>query len=617
MKKIFTLFACATLLTQHINAQTFGGPDAYGYMWRTNADPQGQPYSWIDITTLPGVVDISSQLSDDNVAGPFSLQIPFHYYWYDPSNFYIGANGYIAFSASSAALAAPFAPMQTAANPNNLIAAMGCDLLFNVNGLPVGGAWCKYWIAPTNDTLIVTWNAPFWDPTGFVGINTFQAILSTVDSSITVQYFDQQGVYTNPASFLTAGIENVSGAIGLQYIYDFYPTPNTSVKYYYPPVVTMQINDASTAFVNNTNTQGLFLAKNGAAYTSMAEVKNTGNQPLASFNVYSRVINSSNGIQVRDTVPSNALVPGQSQQITFPDTWVPSAQGVYRHIVVTQLTGDATPTNNLKELELQVVDTALADVVLKFNNGISSSGGVSWNGGGAGIGIHFVPPFYPCYLNKVGALCTADAAGSGFYFQIFADDGPNGSPLTMLDSFPVPSGTFTPGVYYETPLATSIPITSGGFYVAWMMWPATGPVLGEDTISPHSNQSYEILGPAGIPASWSGYRNGEIYDPIINAVVSQNPLSLKDVSENNGTFGDFYPNPANLKSKISFSLRSNETITLKLISVEGKTVAAKTVKDLHGAGSLEIDVSKLDAGIYMCLIDNGSRVVTRKVSVAR
>ena len=91
MKKLFTFFA-AIAFTSMVNAQTTGGPDAFGYIWRTNADPNGPTFNWIDISLYPGSVNITNLL-DDNKVGPFSLQIPFTYYWYQPTNFYIGSNG--------------------------------------------------------------------------------------------------------------------------------------------------------------------------------------------------------------------------------------------------------------------------------------------------------------------------------------------------------------------------------------------------------------------------------------------------------------------------------------------------------------------------------------------
>ncbi|MEP7169258.1 MAG: hypothetical protein ABI855_07790, partial [Bacteroidota bacterium] len=426
MKKIFTSFMILLLFASIAKAQTSGGPDTYGYIWRDSNDPNGPAFNWIDIGSLPGTVTVTG-LGDDNIRGPFALSVPLHYYWYDPATFYIGSNGYLGFS--SAPVAHPFPTIPVPTGIQNYLAVMTSDLTFtDAAGAAIPNASCKYWQSPANDTLVVTWeNVPFWDPgtSGYIGTNTFQLIYSGMDSSITYQYLLQNGVYSNAATFMTIGIENNSGNIGLQYIFDLYPVGGVAVKFYYPASTTLAISDASTTYTGNDGTRGIFLSKDGGAYTSVAEVKNVGNQNLASFNVYSRVVNAANTIQVRDTVASNALTPGQSQLISFPDTWVPTVAGNYRHIAVTLLAGDATPTNNEKDLEVQVLDTTLTDIVLAFDNGTASTNGISWQGGGGGIGMHFTPPFYPCYITKMGAYILDDPNAVGYSMQIYADDGPN------------------------------------------------------------------------------------------------------------------------------------------------------------------------------------------------
>src|SRR5262249_54530584 len=149
--------------------------------------------------------------------------------WYDPKYFWVGANGFITFS-NGPGISDPFPMIPLTSGQNNYIAAMGADLVFKV-GNPqqaVPGAECKFWASPNLDTLIVMWkDVPFFDQNaqGYSGSNSFEMILATADSSITFQYLNQNGVYLNTANFLTSGIENISGGIGLQYQYDVYPTP--------------------------------------------------------------------------------------------------------------------------------------------------------------------------------------------------------------------------------------------------------------------------------------------------------------------------------------------------------------------------------------------------------
>ena len=234
--------------------------------------------------------------------------------------------------------------------------------------------------------------------------------------------------------------------------------------------------------------------------TSVANVKNAGNQTLASFNSYSRVVNASNVIQVRDTVPVANLTPGSTQLITYPDTWSPTVAGLFRQINITILGGDATPSNDQQTLELWVVNPSLASVTLQWDNNAAGGTGVSWTGGSGGIAQHFIPPYYPCVINQVGCWVMSDADAVGYYLLVYADDGPGGAPGTLLDSIYKAPASFATGSFVATPCTAPITVNSGGFYVAWVMG-GTSITLGESTTAPFSHRSYEILGPASNPVN--------------------------------------------------------------------------------------------------------------------
>ncbi len=620
MKKLFTFISAMAMATT-LFAQTNGGPDAFGYVWRTNADPNGQPYSWIDINQPTGGSAVTvSGLADDNIVGPFTMPIPFHYYWYDPLQFWIGSNGYIGFTSGTLAAAFPAIPLNTGAQ--NFIAPFASDITFvGTGGNPVPGASCKYW---TNnvDTLIVTWDSvPFWDQPapGYQGLNSFQVILSTVDSSITFNYLLQQSSSNNALpGVLSSGIENNSGNVGLQYLFDVYPPAASNCKYYYPAATSFAVNDAASSYVNNPGTKAIFLSRNGAPYQSMAQVSNTGNQALAGFNSYSRVVNAGNVIQVRDTVLSGALTPGQSQLITYPDLWTPTVAGTYRHINVTQLVGDATPTNNIKELELDVVDTTLTDIRLVYNNGFSGGTGISWLGGGGGVGYYWIPPFTPCYLNKAEVQILADNTGVGFHIQVYDDDGPNGTPGTMLDSIFVAPGTFTIGALHTINMTQPILISSGGFYIAWMMGGADI-ALDQDAINPYSNRSFEILGPASNPLNWAEYRNNEFNEPMLNAVISNSPLGVEQQLANGNSFGICSPNPASAYTRIDYTLAAaSKNLVCTIYNTDGKLVAKKSFGKMGaGKGSLFVDLTNVNQGMYIVKISDGENMYHTKLSVIK
>jgi len=189
MKKIATLLLILTVSVSQLQAQTSGGPDAYGYIWRNSMDASGPVYNWIDILTLPGVSEVRF-LADDNVKGSFPIGFPFHYYWYDVTQFWVGSNGYIGFT--NGQISHPFPTIPTTTGVQDYLAIMESDLIFS----DLNTAKCWRWTNAANDTLVVSFcDVPFWDPNppGWLGTNTFQVILSAVDSSITYQYKVQSG----------------------------------------------------------------------------------------------------------------------------------------------------------------------------------------------------------------------------------------------------------------------------------------------------------------------------------------------------------------------------------------------------------------------------------------
>lgn len=191
MKRTLRILSAWLLLAQQAFAGS-GGPDAYGYVWRDNLDPAGPVFNWIDLTTRTGV-NLVENLSDDNTKGPFNMNFDFHYYWYDVDQFWVGSNGYIAFQ--NGQLSASFPSIPSTSQPHNFIAAMASDLNFDGTGNP---GRCYSWQSPTGDSLVVSWvDVPFWDPAApnYIGSNSFQIILTSVDSSITFQYLSQNGVY--------------------------------------------------------------------------------------------------------------------------------------------------------------------------------------------------------------------------------------------------------------------------------------------------------------------------------------------------------------------------------------------------------------------------------------
>src|SRR5262245_56131575 len=254
MKKLYSLLVILSGIVFNTSALN-GGPDAYGYIWRDSNEPNGPVYNWIDIAGIPGAIDVKP-LGDDNTIGALQIGFPFHYYWYDVTQVWVGANGFIAFGNDN--LASPFFSIPNSLQPQNFIAAMLSDLSFDGVG-NLGQCWL--WRNAALDTCIISWiNVPFWQVAApyYTGSNTFQMILTSTDSSITLQYQQQSGLSTGTAvNYMTIGIENISGSVGLQVLHDppsqgtYYLTTPYALKFYYPPTTTYIANDAEANWTGN------------------------------------------------------------------------------------------------------------------------------------------------------------------------------------------------------------------------------------------------------------------------------------------------------------------------------------------------------------------------------
>ncbi|NNC86429.1 MAG: T9SS type A sorting domain-containing protein [Bacteroidia bacterium] len=612
MKRIFTLIFTVLLTYGVMPAQTSGGPDAYGYMWYDSNDAMGPTYNWIDITTLPGAIEVTT-LDDDNFVGPFPIGFSFPYYWYTVDQFWIGSNGYIKFDPSGQ-IASPFpGTMPTPGPPNDVLSIFTADINYSkVGTASTNPAQCFYWTNAAADSCIVSYiNAPFWtngNPS-FTGSNTFQIIMTTSDSSVTFQYMTQTGTTQNDD--IVVGIENNSGSVGLLHSIDTYPASSYAIHFDAPDSSTFQVNDASLTYAANPTNGGFFLSSNGAGYNMTAEIANTGNQALAPFNVQGRIINAIFQQQVIDNQMSNALTPGQTQSITFAAPFTPTTSEIFTYTATTQLLGDATPTNDQQIIEIISVDTNVVDIELKYENG-TQTGDIAWAGGGGGTGMEFVPPFYPLEITELKAYITANTYLAGFSLQILDDDGPGGAPGTVLDSIYVSGPTVLLGAYNPVVLSTPITITDGNFYVGWFM-DGDGVAIGSSNIPPISNRSYEILG-----SSWAPYRSRSTEDFMIT-VTTQNPFLGVDDIQSNNNIGDVYPNPSSRLVYLDYEFETPmKNLDYKIYDMLGKVVAYSQLSDnLHGTGTIELNVSELPTGTYIVRFDSDNNKFEKKFTVGK
>lgn len=496
-----------------------GGPDTYGYIWRDSNEPDGPVYNWIDISTSGELV---TGLGDDNIVGPFVMLTDHPFYWYSRKFIWIGSNGYVAFNPGN--IASPFPLIPQAGGVNDYIAAMTADLTFGGANNP---GRCYFY--DTNDTTIISYvGVPFWTSAapGTTGSNTFQIILNKVDASITLQYQQQTGTTQN--NDLLIGIESVAGTIGLQHSADLYPPSNFAIRFYRPEASTLEVADATVAWNTEEGNGGRFLSRNGALLPLVSAISNIGNVDLTEVAVLSEVRNANNVLQVNASTTIAELLISTEEEIPFGVAFTPATAGIYRFTTtVSGIPDELVTTNNARTQELVVVDTTALTHDLKFTGLLDDGLGLGWDGGNGGVAMHLTPPYHPAYASATTVRIASNTGLSGFSMKVYADDGPNGTAGTLLDSVTVLPANVVVGDQV-VPLSAPLTIVSGGVYVLWYM---NGPNINvaQDIVAPFSLRTYEVL-----DNTWAEYRDRENVDFHIGLQLTQAPVFDIGVS---GFFG--------------------------------------------------------------------------------
>ncbi|HEY3246520.1 MAG TPA: thrombospondin type 3 repeat-containing protein [Phycisphaerae bacterium] len=200
--KVLILLGAATLCAQRATAAT-GGPDAFGYTFIDSNTSGGPTYSFEDIEAS----GTGLALGDDVVSGAIPIGFTFNFYGVPYTTLYVGSNGFLTFLAGGSQGCCNGQAIPNAGSPNGMIAGWWDDLY------PPGGGSIRYQAlgSPGSQRFIVQFkNVPHF-PNG--GLSTFQFKLFEGTDVIEVHY--QAAPAGNHVN--TAGIEDQTGTIGLQY----------------------------------------------------------------------------------------------------------------------------------------------------------------------------------------------------------------------------------------------------------------------------------------------------------------------------------------------------------------------------------------------------------------
>ncbi len=576
-----------------------GGPDAYGYRYLDSDTvcPGAPTYTWVSIK---GVGTRITGLGDDNVVGPFGLGFDFPYYWYRANSVFVGSNGYMCFG-DRGLNASPFPAVPSPSGTNNTVAILMSDLDPSSGGSPQGSVW--YWTNAAADTFILEYDSVrFWS-TG--GNNSFQIILSKPDSSITFQYKEQSGMpYQGwaPTNNQT-GIENVSGAVGLNYLSGTIPPGNMyhaelAVRFFPPESTSYQVHDVGVRNAMNDRSGGMFCVNN-RPLTMWAVVKNFGNQSEAQFKTYFKVKRPTGAVLFTDSVVAQALAPSEVDSVVAPNTWTPTSTGPFVIEVATLLTGDMMRRNDSARVECRVVTIP---ATLGYDGGTPNSY-MSWNGPG-GFGNRFEPPVYPCSVMSYRIYSQATTSTQAL-LCLFDDNGPGGSPGDTLHSGTI---TVTAPQWYTVTPPSPVVINDGAFFVGAMSAISSAPSFGMDSILPLSFQGWEYTG------VWAPSRDAAARDVVANAIV-QGPVGLMELALVPAPVPvriDVSPNPFGTSARVRLLNPRGSEQSIELFDAAGNSL--RTVELVRGTARL--DRRGLADGIYFARV-TGAEAPVAKVVVTR
>ena len=649
-----------------ISSDTITGPDTVAFRWYgvydsipnydttyaydTNyADTivsisgvDGPEFSWIDITTIG--TDITAGLGDDNTVGPFSVGFTMPFYWYNITNYYVGANGYLAFDkkaniSSGNNPSFPYFPTSTDSY-DNLLAPFMADLNFGGAGNP--GKVYQY--SNGTDTLIITYDdVPFYSgatASGWFGSNTFQIVISKSAETITFNYLSQQGEwaagYVGDPGAAQIGMESVGAIAGLQIASGVYFDSLLTVVISLDVDSNFSVRDITSAGNNGTKNAGIFVPHNRES-SFVANVQNIGTEDeTSSFNVNTVISERQNGSNAvyESTESVSSLTAGTLTEITFSNPFNPSdattlidgevVEPGRSYFMVTELVlSDENNANNEQTSEVVVLgDTMLNQVNFSYVDmspeDLNTVGQFGFEGGG----IYIKPPYYPIDIIGLDYFVLTGGPSSpptsDFRASLWDDDGASGTPGSILFETTVASGQINiddPQGVTSVFLDNPVTITEGGFYVGWEFMGTTIDIAlateGGTSQIPLSNQNYEILS-----GSFGEYRSNAVEDLMISVLADAGATKSIDEQIADLELGEVYPNPASDVVSVKVSLNNTSKVNCEIKNLIGQDVRSENLGVVStGEKVISFDVSDLETGIYFFTLTADGNSYTKKFVV--
>jgi len=336
--------------TRIIRAYFTGGPDVYYSFWIDSDTTGGPVYNWTDISQTGDDLPTGNEY----ISGMVPIDFSFNYYGEPESCFRYSTNGFISFSDLFQAYNFN-AQIPNVNFPNNLIAPFWDDLW-------TIGAWHQTFGTSPNRYKIIQWHAIVNLGAIIQGDTVMFQLILHENGDIIFQYNRCDNRYNlGQGQSATIGIEDASGTIGLQYLYNGTPQGNLlsagrAIRFY------RSCHDVTLDSIL-TSQVGL-----GDTVNPKVLVKNIGTSTesfLTIFNIF-----DSKSLIYIDTLEVIDLLPATSCTLSF-DEWIAPQYGTYSVKAWTTLDNDFNRANDTCWQSLEV--SIPAPILLSPSNGSATN----------------------------------------------------------------------------------------------------------------------------------------------------------------------------------------------------------------------------------------------------
>jgi len=305
-----------------------GGPDDGGYYYIDSDDEamNAPIFEWLDISDRGTLLT----LGDDQNVGPFALGFDFEFYGFTFDSVRICSNGFLSFSSNSNSYINRSIP--GASDPNDMIAVLWDDLVPNI----AGEVYYLSEEAPDHrQRFIVSFNGvPYYPDAGAL---YFQVIIYDTGDIICQYQSLEHGGHTNASC--TVGIENSTGLVGTQYVYNQVKLHDQLAVYFGHDAPVFADHDVRPTTIVNP---AFHIQAVGDSIYPSVRFWNSGTS-LESFST--RLIIDHNGEIYNETYYILGLPSGENYTVNFP-FFVPSEEGAYQLSAISELGGDQLPGND-------------------------------------------------------------------------------------------------------------------------------------------------------------------------------------------------------------------------------------------------------------------------------